>query len=169
MFERVTTGLTVVKIKYLAKGSVLTYEEVLALFHNMLLYVLDELMYELRIWINEKVPKRTSQLRDSLIKNLESSRVKKGLMKLVLGTHLSYAEDVAKMSTAQVRHSGEIGYAYYYGAQGKIILDDPQAIGDFWDKLIDYAEERTKSILKRAIAEYFGGTGKLMKEVRGAV
>lgn len=169
MFERVTTGLPTIQIKYLAKGNALSFDEILALMHNMLLYVLNELIFDLRIWINTKVPKATGQLRDSLIKNLESSRVKKGLMKLVLGTHLSYAEDVADMSTRQVRHSGEIGYAYYYGEHGKIILNDPEAIGDYWDKLIEYAEERTKSILQRAIDEYFAGTGKLMKEVRGKI
>jgi len=169
MFERTKVGFPVVKIKYIAKGNKLTYIEVLALLHNMLLYVLDELMIELRIWINTKVPKRTGQLRDSLLKNLESSNVKKGLMRIVLGTHLDYAPDVAEMSTAQVRHSGEVGYAYYWGASGRLILDDPEAIGNFWDVLIAYAKERTKTILARAINEYFAGTGTLIKTVRGEI
>lgn len=169
MFERTKVGLPVVKIKYIAKGNKLTYIEVLALLHNMLLYVLDELMAELRIWINTKVAKRTGQLRDSLLKNLESSNVKKGLMRIVLGTHLSYAPDVAEMSTAQVRHSGEVGYAYYWGKSGRLILDDPEAIGDFWEVLIDYAKERTRFILARAINEYFAGTGTLIKSVRGKI
>lgn len=169
MFERTKVGLPVIQIKYLAKGNKLSFEEVLALLHNMLLYVLDELITELKIWIHSKVPKATGQLRDSLLKNLESSNVKKGLMRLVLGTHLSYAPDVAEMSTAQVRHSGEKAYAYYYGAHGPIILDDPEAIGDFWNELIEYAEERTHFILQRAINEYFAGTGKLIKSVRGKI
>jgi len=169
MFQRTKTGLTVIKIKYLAKGTTLTFDEVAALLHNMFLYVLDELLFELRIWIKTKVPKRTGQLRDNLLKNLKSSNVKKGLMRLVLGTNIDYAPEVAEMSTSQVRHSGEIGYAYYYGESGKITLNDPQAIGDFWNELMDYAQERTMSILKRAIDEYFVGTGKLMKAVRGAV
>jgi len=169
MFQRTKTGLTVIKIKYLAKGTTLTFDEVAALLHNMFLYVLDELLFELRIWIKTKVPKRTGQLRDNLLKNLKSSNVKKGLMRLVLGTNIDYAPEVAEMSTSQVRHSGEIGYAYYYGESGKITLNDPQAIGDFWNELMDYAQERTMSILKRAIDEYFAGTGKLMKAVRGAV
>ncbi len=169
MFQRTKTGLPVIKIRYIAKKTEMEYPEVLALFHNMLLYVLDELLSELRIWINTKVPKRTGQLRQSLLDNLESSNVKKGLMRLVLGTHLTYAPDVADMSTSQVRHSGEIGYAYYYKKSGRLVLDDPQAIGDFWNELMDYAQERTMSILQRAIDEYFAGTGKLMKAVRGAV
>lgn len=169
MFHREKTGLPVVKIKYVARGNKLDFKEVLALIHNMLLYVLDELMVELRIWINTKVPRRTGQLRDNLLRNLESSNVKKGLMRLVLGTNIDYAPDVAEMSTAQVRHSGEIGYAYYYGKSGRMILYDPEAIGDWWNELIKYAKERTMSILARAINEYFAGTGTLIKSVRGEI
>ena len=169
MFERVSTGLPVIKIKCIAKKTEVDYEDIVILLHNMFLYVLNELQFELRIWINTKVPKRTGQLRDNLLKHLESSKVKKGLMKLVLGTDIQYAPDVADYSTRQVRHSGEKGYAYYYGESGPIILDDPQAIGDFWEELLKYAKERTMSIMHRAIGEYFSGTGKLMKSVRGAV
>lgn len=169
MFHRPKVGLTVIKIKYLAKGTTLTFEEIMALLHSMFLYVLDELLSELRIWINTKVPKATGQLRDSLLKNLESSNVKKGLMRLVLGTHIDYAPKVAEMSTSQVRHAGKKSYAYYYGESGPIILWDPQAIGNFWEELMKYAEERTVFIMQRAIDEYFAGTGKLMRMVRGAV
>ena len=169
MFQRTKIGLPVIKIKYLAKNTKVDFEEVLALLHNMLLYVLDELLFELRIWIKTKVPKRTGQLRDNMLKQLESSNVKKGLMRLVLGTNIDYAPKVAEMSTGQVRHSGEKGYAYYYGEHGPIILNDPEAIGDFWEVLMDYAQERTTLILNRAINEYFAGTGRLMKDVRGAL
>jgi len=168
MFHRPKTGLTVVKIKYIAKGATLTFEEILALLHNMLLYVLDELLFELRVWINTKVPKRTGQLRENLLKHLETSGVKKGLMRIVLGTDIRYAPDVAKYSTSQVRHSGEIGYAGYYGITGPISLWDPEAIGNFWEELMKYAEERTELIKQRAIDEYFGGTG-LMRVIRGAI
>ncbi len=166
MFERTKVGFTSIQIKYLAKGNALTYAEILALLHNMLLYVLDELTFELRIWIKSKVPKRTGQLRDNLLRHLESSNVKKGLMRIVLGTNIDYAQEVAEMTTPMVRHINEIGYAYYYGASGKIILNDPQAIGNFWEELLQYAEERTQFILQRAIDEYFGGTGTLMSHVR---
>lgn len=166
---KIKIGLPVIEIKYLAKQNAISYDEVLSTIHDMLLYVLDELIVELEIWINKFVPKRTGQLRESLIANLHSSSVKMGLMRIILGTHLSYAEDVSDMSTMQVRHSGEKGYAYYYGESGPIILDDPQAIGDFWEELIKYAQERTMNILQRAIDEYFKGTGQLMKSVRGKI
>ena len=137
--------------------------------HNMLLYVLDELIVELIAWIRKKVPKATGQLQDNLIANLKSSNVKKGLLRIVLGTDIGYAPDVAEMSTSQVAHSGEKSYAYYYGAHGPIILDDPDAIGNFWEELIVYAQERREFILQRAIDEYFAGTGKLIKSVRGEI
>lgn len=169
MFFRAKKGATVAEIRFLVKGSKLTFDEVLALYHSMLLYALDELMADLRAWIIEKVPKRTGQLQDNLLKNLKSSNVKKALMRVVLGTNIDYAPDVAEMSTSQVRHSGELAYAYYYEKHGKIYLNDPKAIGNFWEELIDYAQERMKNILERSIGEYFAGTGKLIKAVRGAV
>lgn len=169
MFERTKIGLPDIKIKFIAKNTEVDFAEIVALIHNMLLYVLDELIFELKAWINKKVPKRTGQLRDNLLKHLESSNVKKGLMRLVLGTDIQYAPDVAEMSTRQVRHSGEKGYAYYYGHHGKINLNDPQAIGDFWNELLEFAKDRCMFILQRAIDEYFAGTGKLMKSVRGAI
>jgi len=169
MFFRAKKGATVAEIKILVKGSKLTFDEVLALYHSMLLYALDELLYDLRDWIKRKVPKRTGQLRENLLKHLETSGVKKGLMRIVIGTDIGYAPDVAEMSTSQVRHYGEIGYAGYYGITGPIVLDDPEAIGNFWEELIAYSQERTTNILQRAIDEYFAGTGTLMRKVRGKI
>ena len=164
---KIKIGLPSIEIKYLAKSNEMTYDEVLSTINEMLLYVLDELLLELEKWINKYVPKRTGQLRESLIANLYSSAVKNGLMRVILGTNLDYAEDVAEMSTMQVRHSGEKGYAYYYSNYGPITLYDPQAIGNFWEELLEYAKEKCMNILQRAIDEYFAGTGKLMRMVRG--
>lgn len=167
--RRIKKGATVVEIRYWAKGNTLTFDEILALYHNMLLYVLDELLSELRDWINTKVAKRTGQLRENLLRHLQTSNVKKGLMRVLLRTDITYAPDVAEMTTSQVRHSGEIGYAGYYGITGPIVLNDPQAIGNFWEELLRYAEERNRFIMTRAIAEYFGGTGTLIRQVRGKI
>ena len=164
---KIKVGLPTLQIKYLAKSTEMSFDEILGMINDMLMYVLDELIRELEIWIKSKVPKRTGQLRDSLIANLHSSRVKLGLMRIILGTNLDYAEDVNEMSTRIVRHSGEPAYAYYYGHYGKITLNDPQAIGGFFDALLKFAKERTMFILQRAIDEYFKGTGKLMRMVRG--
>lgn len=167
MFKRTKTGLPVLKIKYIAKKTSVDYEDIAALFHSMLLYVLSELMILLKVWVKTKVPKATGQLRQSLLDNLESSYVKKGLMRIVLGTHLNYAPKVAEYTTEQVRHDQEVGYAYYYKSHGRIILHDPEAIGNFWEEMIKYAHERTRFLLRHAIDKYFKGTGKLMKSVRG--
>lgn len=149
---KIKVGLPVIEIKFLAKGNEMTYEEVLNTIHEMLLYVLDELILELELWINKYVPMATGRLRESLISELHTSSVKKGLMRIILGTYISYAEDVAEYSTMQVRHD-----------------IDPQAIGNFFEELIKYAQERCMNILQRAIDEYFVGTGKLMRMVRSRV
>ena len=147
---KIKIGIPTLQIKYLAKENALTYDEVMTLIHDMLLYVLDELILELEIWINSKVPMDTGRLRNDLLFSLKSSSVKLGLMRIILGSNLSYAEDVDEYTTMQVRHD-----------------KDPEAIGNFWDELMKYAQERTMFILQRAIDEYFKGTGKLMKMVRG--
>lgn len=147
---KIKVGLPVIEIKYLAKQNEMDYEEVLKTIHEMLLYVLDELIPEIEEWINDYVPMDTGRLRQSLIRELKTSSVKKGLMRIILGTFLSYAEDVAEYSTMQVRHD-----------------KDPEAIGNFWEELQKFAKERCMSILQRAIDEYFKGTGKLMRMVRG--
>jgi len=149
---KIKIGLPVAEIKYLAKGNVLTYEQVKTTYHDMLLYVLDELLIELEAWINKFVPKDKGQLRDNLIYHLKTSYVKIGLMRIILGTDIWYAPDVDAMSTSQVRHDV-----------------DPEAIGGYNDAYIDYANERAHTILERAIAEYFEGTGQLVKKIKGGL
>ena len=121
-------GLSVTEIRYIAGSYDLTYDEVLEQVQELLKDILQNTTIELIAWIKKKVPKRTGQLRQSLLDNLESSQVQKGLMRIILGTHLNYAKFVNEMSTSQVAHSGQMGYAYYYGNYGKIVLLDPDAI-----------------------------------------
>jgi len=167
MFFRLKKGATLAQIKLYVKGTAMTQEEALTVFHAMLIYVLDQIKKELKAWILKFVPKRTGQLQDNMLRQLESSSVKKGLMRLVLGTNIDYAPKVAEMSTSQVAHDQEVGYAYYWGASGRLILDDPDAIGDFWEELKKYTIESLQSILARAIGEFFKGTGKVLTNVRG--
>ena len=132
----------------------------------------DALKYtilELEIWINSKVPKRTGQLRDNLKMQLKSSSVKAGLLRLVLGTNIDYAEDVNDMTTSNVRHSGEVGYAYYYGFSGRLILSDPRAIGGFFDSLIEFARERMTVNLQKAKNLHIGMQGRLATALRKGV
>ena len=107
---------------------------------------------DLDAWIDEFVPKRTGQLRDSLKMNLRSSRVvNRTLLKLYFGTHLNYAEFVNDMTTSQVAHDGEIGYAYYYGNYGRITLDDPHALGNFFGEMITFAQSALRTNIQNAI------------------
>jgi len=156
-------GIEKGKIKYIAKQRNLTYDQVLTLIRNILQETLNNTIEDLEKWIKKKVPKRTGQLRDSLIKNLHSSRVVKGIARLIMGTNIDYAEDVNEYSTQQVRHQGEVGYAYYYGHYGKIMLYDPEAIGHFWDFMRVYARTRILYNLKKAKEKYIGTKGTVLK------
>ena len=159
-------GIPTDQIKYIAGHSKLTYDQVLILIRNVLEDTLSDVIMDLELWIKSKVPKRTGQLRESLIANLHSSRVKNGLLRLILGTHLDYAAKVASYSTSQVRHMREKGYAYYYGHYGRITLDDPRAIGNFFDKMLEFAKERVDVRLIEAKNRYLGSSGKPGRMIR---
>ena len=153
---RAQAGVRKAEIKYIIKHTNLTYQQVVDVITNILDHTLAATMKDLKAWINKYVPKRTGQLRDSLKKNLESSRVVNGIMRIKLGTHLNYAPAVNLFSTSQVRHRGEIGYAYYYGHYGRIVLNDPLAIGSFWDKILLYITQRARTNLIAAKRVYLG-------------
>lgn len=149
-----TIGIEKAKIQYIAGKRNITYNQVLTLIRNILHETLDLTIKDLEGWIKKKVPKRTGQLRDNLIKNLHSSRVVQGIARLIMGTNIDYAEDVNQYTTQQVRHKGEVGYAYYYGHYGKIMLYDPEAIGHFWDFMRVYARTRILYNLAKVKKKY---------------
>ena len=136
-------------IKYLVEGSEYTYDEIKELISDMLNDVLTQTLLDINIWIDYHVPKRTGKLRFSLKKNLQSSNVSRNILKLIMGTAVDYAKEVNKMTQGQVRHTGtnkendgSWAYANYWGHSGRIYLDDPQAVGHFWDKLLSFTKER---------------------------
>ena len=136
-------------IEYLVGNSSYTYDEVKELITKMLNDVLETTLLNIEEWIDYKVPKRTGQLRDNLKKHIRSSRVSGNIMRIIMGTSIEYAQKVNEMTTGQVRHvntnkenSGAYAYAYYYGNYGRIHLNDPRAIGHFWDELIEFTKER---------------------------
>ena len=149
---RATTKIGVQKaqIKYIAgKTKNLTYEQVLDIIISLLNEVLELTLTDMEEWIKKYVPKRTGQLRDNLLRNIRSSRVRNGILRLIIATSIDYAAKVNEMTTAQVRHagtdrehSGKKAYAYYWGHYGPITLDDPKAIGNFFDNLVEYAKDR---------------------------
>lgn len=154
-------GFPKTDIQYIVgKQSKLNYLQVKQLIVNILERTLEDTIMELELWIDSKVAKRTGKLRKDLKLELKSSFVRNTLLKLKLGTHISYAEFVNKMTTATVRHVNVKDYAYYGGHHGPIILNDPRAIGFFWKKFLEYAKERLEINYAKAKAMYLGNVGK---------
>jgi len=168
VFLTIEKGLGIPDLRYLAKSNLVSYPILLLILDDMLSYIKDELIFELTMWINLKVPKRTGQLRDSLIETLNTSTAGNGELKIELGTMVDYATEVDRMTTFKVRHFQEWGTAYYYGHSGRILLNDPFAVGDFWENLQTYSQERLSFITQRASDEYFGGQG-YIKGMKGKI
>ena len=155
-------GIKKAQIKYIVgKTKNLNYDQVLEIIKSFLVEVLELTLLDLEEWIETYVPKRTGQLRDNLLKNIRSSRVVGSVMRIIIATSIDYAEKVAEMSTAQVRHSGtdrehsgKKAYAYYWGHYGPIYLDDPEAIGNFFDVLAEYAKDRVIMNLAKMKSKY---------------
>jgi len=161
-------GLGIPELQYLAKSNLVSYPMLLLIFNDMLAYIKDELIFELGLWIKFKVPKRTGQLQDSLMNTLNTSTVSDGQLTIELGTMIGYASDVDRMMTQKVRHFQEWGTAYYYGHSGRILLNDPFAVVEFWEQLQIYAYDKLVFITQRASDEYFGGQGYL-KGMKGKI
>jgi len=157
------------QISYMANNSKYTYQQILVLIQNILQDVLADTKKELEIWIDSKVPKRTGQLRAMLKLWMGGSNIYKGILRLILGTNLTYAEDVAQMTQSQVRHQGEVGYVYYpniFGIRGRVILNDPRAVGSFWNKMIEFAKERLDINLIHAKNKHLGQAVTISRKLR---
>ncbi len=156
-------------MKFLAANTKLSYKQVVRLIEDILQYTWFAVERDLLDWINAKVPHRTGQLRDDLKKWLQKNKVKRGILEIILKTKIKYASDVNAYTTSQVRHSGEIGYAYYYGHNGRIVLYDPEAIGGFWDHLTAYAEARAMFHLAVAKNKYLPKAGAIPAKVKNSL
>lgn len=148
-------------ISYIAGKRKMSYSQVKQLITDILADTLTLTLADLEEWIKTYVPKRTGNLQEDLINNLHSSRAMDNIMRLILGSTVRYAEDVNEMSTSQVQHSGEVGYAYYHGYYGKIILNDPEAVGHFWDRMLEFAKRRILINLTKAKYRYLRGNLKV--------
>jgi hypothetical protein len=160
--EKVKIGLTKDQIQYIVRNSTYTYQEILDIIQAILKDTLAGVIKDLEQWIDKGVPKRTGQLRHFLKEWLHGSNVTKGILRIILKTNLEYAAAVNQMSASQVRHHGEVGYVYYdniFGKRGKIILSDPSAEGNFFDKLYEFAKQRVAVNLVQAKNSNLG-TGK---------
>ena len=155
MREVESAGIRKPKIRWVVNKTDRSYEEVLRIIENILNDTLDHTVDEMESWIKEKVPKATGKLQDNLIQNLYTSQVRQEMVKLVLKTDIDYAKYVNAMSTSEVAHSGEEGYADYQ----KITLNDPNAIGGFWDAYVEESQHRLDLNLTKAKNKWLGQPG----------
>ena len=173
-------------ITRLAREAQISKRQFITLVQSVLNETLQLVLDDMRLWILRFVPKRTGQLRFSLLKELESSKVRDGVLIFIIGTHVDYARKVNEMSTSQVghsshkEHSGKWAYAYYYThrrrgpkvgrkkygvgkryrgpSNYRIYLYDPEAVGGFWDALLKYLKARVLIHLKKAMKGQYGDT-----------
>jgi hypothetical protein len=178
--QRARVEVPTAQIHYMVKNSKYTYTQIVQLIDNILKDVLDTTIADTEFWIDHRVPKRTGQLRHMLKLWLNGSNFGQGLLTIVLGTNLAYAEKVNEMSTAQVRHVNDYGYVYYpniFGinsktkprGQKKILLHDPRAVGFFFDKMIDFVKHRLDINLIRAKNKHLGSTVKINRTIRSGM
>ena len=172
-------------IKQIAqKNPNLTAKEAEKIITKILEETTKLVLKDLRKWVNKFVPKRTGQLRRNLLLNLKSSRIKGYIMNIIVRTSIDYAAQVNAYSTAQVRHknakrehavayttkSGKkhhnYAYAYYGGHYGRITLNDPMAIGKFYDKMIIFTIKTILFHLVRVKRKYSARTKMKYKEMR---
>ncbi len=112
---------------------------------------------EVAEWIKEHVPKATGQLQESLLANLDSSKVSGTHLTMRTGTHLNYMQYVNQMPSSMLRHSPPSGrYIYYFHQKGWVELDDPGAYHDFWSLLKKHIRERLRINLKLALQARLG-------------
>ena len=156
-----------------------TPEQVKSYAQELLDEALDITIIETKEWINTFVPKRSADLRVSLIKYLERSLPPASAIgelrgiRLVLGAgaEINYAKYVDEMTTAQVAHKGtwrehsvdyitKKGIAHHpraYSKGHRAYLYDPQAVGGYHDKMIDYARERLRTNIAKSIYKFNRG------------
>ncbi|MFX1371336.1 MAG: HK97 gp10 family phage protein [Promethearchaeota archaeon] len=146
--QTVIGELSKAEISYIVRGNKFTYEQVKQNIQKFLRAVLKEMIFLLEQWIKQKVPKDTGNLRNDLLQKLHTSYIQNEILRLVLATDVDYAIYVNNMPTMRVRHSGE--------RRGRKILDDPNAVGYFFDKMVEFAKERMMTVLAREKENYFG-------------
>ena len=155
MSEKVYVPRTKSKITYTIEGTTNEYiiEQVRWIVQRALNEALEDTIFETEDWINTYVPKRSGDLQESLKEYLGKSipppiaRNEFRDLRLVLGAgaDIPYIKHVDKMTAAQVQHSGtwlEHSGKKAYSKGLPVFLDDPEAEGEFFDKMIAYAKER---------------------------
>jgi len=148
------------KITYIAgQLTNLTKQQVEQLISAILRDTLFLVKMDVRRWVELYVPYRTGQLQQNILDNFESSFSDAEQLKIYLGANVDHARFVNKMDQSNVQHSAEIGYAYYNGYHGKIMLNDPTAQGHFFGIMVMYARDRLRFHLSNVKSAYIGSVG----------
>jgi len=135
------------------------------LIQELLDEALNITIAETKKWINTFVPKRSADLRVSLITFLERSippaatigELRGIRLVLGVGAEIPYAAAVNEMSTAQVAHEGtfrEHSGKRAYSKGRRVWLYDPKAIGGYHDKMVAFATERLRQNIDKAIYKF---------------
>jgi len=119
--------------------------------------VLDNVIKDLEEYAAGRVPDRSGDLKNDILKWIRSSRVRDDMLKIIIHSDLDYAQYVDKMSSFQVKH-----YATWLEHSGKkayskgvrVFLDDPDAIGNIFYRLKQYAAQRLDLWMTRSREKY---------------
>ncbi len=128
-----------VQLKFKVVDKTYTGDQLTNKYREILILAIRSLLIPTIDWINKYVPKRTGQLRDSLINWINDHWIVDDVgLKASLNTDVEYAFDIsgdASHKGTWYEHSGAPAVAYYYNNYGRIFLDDPQAI-TMWSGLM---------------------------------
>jgi len=148
------------KIKYVAGKSRFTYEQILAYIQGIMNETLELTIKEVEVWIDEFVPKRSGDLRESLKKFLNKSKpppttvgeLRNVRLILGAGADVKYAKYVIEMTDAMVQHEAtwfEHSGKRAYSKGERVLLDDPNARGKFFEMMGPYGIERLRMNLTK--------------------
>jgi hypothetical protein len=112
-------------------------------------------------WIRRYVPKRTGQLQEDLIAWIDKNWVvdNEGLQ-ISIGSKIEYAGDIKgepAHAATWFEHSGRRAVANYGKHEGRIFLDDPEAIADWHITIKDFIKEKVVNYINSYKSIYFGG------------
>lgn len=159
-------GIEEALIKFkVGKTLISTADEVKSYIQELLNEALEITITEVEKWINRFVPKRSGDLRESLKHFLKKSVPPESTIgelrgiRLILGSgaEVKYARYVVDMTTKQLRHSStwrEHSGKKAYSKGKPILLHDPQAVGEYHDKMVAYAKERLYTNLDKSTYKF---------------
>jgi len=158
---RAWTKISDIDIKYVIGKSKLTIDQVYDFIQRILDETLELTIKEVEVWIDEFVPKRSGDLREDLKKFLNKSKPPpstKGELRgarLILGSgeDVGYAKYVMKFTDDQVQHDStwfeHSGKRAYDKHGQRVLLDDPNARGKYFEMMVIYARERLRMNLSK--------------------